>query len=285
MASSTELATAIDALSPIAYWKFNETSGTSSTRLGSSTAGNMALSGSYTIGSRELIIGDADRFVTLTGGYARATLGDIATPLVGSCSVSFLIDFISVSSGDSYLFTVGGSGETLATNHIFNLILTSSTYALSINHETGAGVNSDCQFNQPLLYPSGTGGKCLITVTRDNTLNIYKLYVNGIFRAVSSFTNDPSGGTSSTINIGVDPGTTLTPPSFAVGHFCFFDKVLTAAEIAGLGTASGYLDTVQQPTVANTSYINVVPDKRLQISSDPLVDPTLNSPETAFSES
>ena len=55
MASNLETETVINALSPMVYWKMNETSGTTLAQSGSSTAAALTLSGTYTLANDELI--------------------------------------------------------------------------------------------------------------------------------------------------------------------------------------------------------------------------------------
>ena len=302
MASNLETETVINALSPMVYWKMNETSGTTLAQSGSSTAAALTLYGTYTLANDELIAGDAARFIRFgTDGWGFGTKGDIATP-VQETSVSFLMkinaDFLGYDVAP-YVFTLGTTGETSATNVQTSMRFLNTNRAISTFYETGSG--GDREQNYGLIdpnnfYSSNTVYHIAITRGPDELIPTTikeKIYVNGIFKAIGE-RGYPSGGGSAKFyvntiwdnRVGFD---------ISLGHFAIWDRALTREEVYSISEASGYntyASTLAEPDPTNNTYwgtyntiqSNLKQDvtKLLSIPLDPLVDQTIINPEDSY---
>lgn len=302
MASNTTLYNAVIALNPNVYWVLNESSG-SPIQQGSSTVSNLALSGSYTYASAELIPGDTTKFLSLTGGKGTATRGNLALPF-GSFSATFLIKVPAVPTQEfACIFAVGDIGETLASN--FQIIYRFNTYPrMNIFWEYGSGGSDMGLTPETVLYRDVYNGTQFqtkhVTLVKDSvTKNVY-IYINGYLREKLTYENESSGGTSSSFFIG---GTTATIPdstlTMSMGHFAFFQRVLTTQEIVGLAKTSGFmpesyvekqtefqvlnqLATDYSTLTSIKSILEYPASKLLTVALDPLIDPSLLQGSEAY---
>ena len=297
MATNTGLTTAITALSPVAYWKLTETSGTTVAQSGSSTAAALTLAGTYTLANRELISGDTTKFLELNGGYAStSSRGNITSYLLGQNTFSCLIELIApVAQGFSAsptIFAYQDTGDTGPANAAINYYLSMVDGLLNYFHEYGTGSNQTDSFNCTLgnTYPTSTSTfKCHLIVTRSS--NTYTVWVNGRKRATSTFTTAPTDASGSNLYIGTTADL-RTSAHMTLGHMCIFNRVLTDSEIWDLNIASGYASgtmPVNTVTYDNrgydelpTSFIYPVANKELSISTDPLIDLFVLRPELAY---
>ena len=299
MATDTELTSAITALSPVAYWKLSETSGTTLAQSGSSTAGALTLAGTYLLSAEALIPGDTTKFLTLHGGYASTSnRGNITPYLLNQNTFSCLIELVrpiatSVDYGeltlDPQLFSYSGTGETESVNVALAYFFSITDSSFAYVHEYGTGVNVQNAFNCTLgTYPViGTEFKCHLIITRSSSE--YTVWVNGEKRAVSRFSTAPTGATSSNIYLGTASDLRASP-FMSLGHMCIFDKVLTDSEIWDLTVVSGYAtgdkpSSMLTPNRGNElpiSFVAPVANKQLSISTDPLIDLFVLRPELAY---
>ena len=298
MATNTGLTSAITALSPVAYWKLSETSGTTVAQSGSSTAGALTLTGTYTLANRELIVGDTTRFLQLNGGYASTTnRGNITSYLLGQNTFSCLIELISPIgtsfSADPAIFAYQDTGDTGPANAALSYLFSNVDGRLKYFHEYGtAGSNVTDVFDCTLgyTYPTLTSTfKCHLTVTRSS--DTYTVWVNGRARDSLTFATGPQDASGANLYIGTTPALTASP-NMALGHMCIFNRVLTASEIWDLAVASGYVvGTIPASTIVYnnrgydelpTSFIAPVANKQLNISTDPLIDLFVLKPELAY---
>jgi hypothetical protein len=301
MASSSELYNAITALSPSIYWTLDESSG-NAIQQGSSTAGDLVFSGIFQQAATELIPGDSARFVSLDGGKGTASRGDLILPF-GSFSATFLIKVPAVPQNTSTIFSVGASGETTATN--YQMLYRFNTYPeMYIFWEYGSS-GSDVALNaETRLYRNKYDGTEFqtkhVTLVKDSSTKTVYTYINGFLIESLSYSNEPSGGTSASFFIGGSaaavPSETLT---MSMGHFAFFQKVLTHQEVVDLTKASGFMPVDYQfgtpefslmdedsEQFANLQTIKqnleYSANKLLSVSPDPLIDPSLLAGSEAY---
>ena len=301
MASNTTLYNAVIALNPAVYWVLNESSG-NPIQQGSSTVSNLTLSGSYTHANTELITGDSTKFLSFTAGKGTATRGNLTLPF-GSFSATFLIKVPAVPTQQfATIFSVGGEGDTQATN--YQIIYRFNTYpAMNIFWEYDAGSDTSLSPDTVLyrnLYDGTQFQTKHVTLVKDSTIKSVYIYINGYLRETLTYVNEPTGGTSSSFFLGGSattiPDATLT---MTMGHFAFFQRVLTLQEIVGLAKASGVLPesfvttqtefqvlnqlATEHATLASTKSILEYPaSKLLTIALDPLIDPNLLQGSEAY---
>lgn len=300
MASNNTLYEAILAINPDAYWVLDEPSG-SPVQQGSSTASNLTLSGSYTHANGELIPGDTTKFLSLTGGKGSAARGNIVAPAT-TMSVTFLAKITSTPQLYATFFSMGASGETLATN--YPIIYQYNTYPqvkFVWEYATGDNIDliSDVRLNTG-LYSGGEFPAMHITFVKDAVTKTVTTYVNGICRETLTYTTETAGGTSSGFYLGGSgaaiPAETL---QFDVGHVAVFQRVLTREEVVGLAKASGFMSedfganeteygvldqlAAEHVTLASTKSLLEYPaNKLLTVALDPLIDPSLLQGSEAY---
>lgn len=186
--------------SPYSYWHLNRSTGVTCTDQGSGF--NLLTSSGATVNQAGLAT-DTGKAWLLGSGDTCTVASSAGFQYVGSLTFEFLVNFASLpSSGTSYFFVnTSASGETEATNAILQLALSNSggNYTLAWFHESGAGTNSSGSVSW--VTPS-TGVVYHIAIVRDVTANTYEFFVNGASLGSSSYTNDPTGGTSTTFRVG-----------------------------------------------------------------------------------
>lgn len=293
MASHSELSNYIDSLSPTAYWKMTEASGTFA-QTGSSTAAALTPTGNVFYQNQELIYGDSTKFATFDpSSYANGSRGDVTVPAL-TLSASAIVYFTPpISSVNLRALSLSASGETEATNFQLSMQLRTDD-KLSDIHENGAGVNVDAIASKVLdpRYIVGSGSPLLYTLTRDNSTKITRFYVNGVLLDQVTYTTAPSGGTSCAFVLGQHPtligNSSVQPVSY--GHVCYFQRVLTDAEVYGIANAAGLADAplgntrfdanvTLEPTLTNLEQSVF---KTLLCSLDPLIDISVAFPEDAY---
>jgi hypothetical protein len=301
MASSSDLYNAIVALSPDVYWTLDEASG-NAIQQGSSTVSDLAFSGSFTQAETELIPGDSTKFVSLTGGKGTATRGNLTLPF-GSFSATFLIKVPGAPQENAGIFSVGAAGETTATN--YQILYRFNTYpVMHIFWEFGSSGSDVILSPQTRLYRDIYDGTQFetkhVTLVKDSVGKTVSTYINGFLRETLSYSSEPSGGTSTSFFIGgvasAAPAETLT---MSMGHFAFFQKVLIPQEVVDLAKASGFMAADYQLGVAELEVssqdsedwasaqdikqkLEYAANKRLTISLDPLIDPSLLAGSEAY---
>lgn len=301
--SNSDLESAISALSPKLWYKCTETSGTTITNYGSATGCDLTLAGSYTLNDRALITGDAQKYLHLnagtstTGGRATSSgIGNFATPITGDWTISFLIEFISaMNTNDFWVFSHGSSGETTATNYQFAAIFNYPSPILYSFWEYGTGgTNVQPTFTNVInggqpgyaVYSGTSTNKFHITVVKDSTNMRLSYYINGIFKESVSYDTEPSGGTSNSLRLGTATGSEAVTNS-TIGQLSYVDSKLSATTILNLAYQSGFSAINTLPAISaqdllhfgtyenTTSYLAAQSTKRLSISLDPLIDPTI----------
>ena len=280
--SNSSLESAISALSPKLWYKCTETSGTTITNYGSATGCNLTLAGSYTLNDRELITGDAQKFLHLnagtsaTGGRAVSSgIGNLATPITGDWTISFLVEFISaINTTDFFIFSHGSVGETTATNHQFATGFNYPSATLRTFWEYGSGgTDGGTSFTKVLnggllggydVFSATSTNKFIVTVIKDSVEMLISYYVNGFFKETISYSAEPTGGTSNSIRIGATSGSEAVSNS-TVGHIFYVDSKLAYSDILNLAYQAGYvtstsisvaIDASIDPTILNSDLVD-----------------------------
>jgi len=280
--SNSSLESAISALSPKLWYKCTETSGTTITNYGSATGCNLTLAGSYTLNDRELIAGDVQKFLHLnagtstTGGRAVSSgIGNLATPITGDWTISFLVEFISaINTTDFWIFSHGSNGETTATNHQFATVFNYPSAILRSFWEYGtSGTNGDYSFTKVLnggllggydVFSATSTNKFIVTIVKDSVEMLLSYYVNGFLKETISYSAEPTGGTSNSIRIGATSGSEAVTNS-TVGHIFYVDSKLAYSDILNLAYEAGYvtstsisvaIDSSIDPTIFNAELVD-----------------------------
>lgn len=302
MATNQAVLDAITALNPTIYWVMDESSG-NPVQQGSSTAGSLALSGSFTRANAELIPGDSTKFLSLTGGKGTASIGNITVPF-GTCSFTFIVHVPSApASSNSTFFSVGATGETTATNFQFlcryltypnlEFFWEYSSTGTNVEVDSGARIDSGI-YNNTVFQPTH------VTIVKNSTDKTITTYINGFRRETISYVTEPTGGTSTSFFIGgaavAVPSETLT---MNIGHFAMFQRLLSQQEVVDLAKASGFMpvdydlgqaqfeisteNAENYATLESIKALDFSASKLLSITLDPLIDPSLLAGAEAYS--
>jgi hypothetical protein len=280
--SSSALYQKIQELSPQVYWVMNESSG-DAIQQGSSTAGNLVLSGGFQRSDVELIPNDTTKFITLSGGKGTASRGNIALPL-RSFSISMIVKLSSTSINTfSSFFSLMGSGETEVTNaqFLFRFINYPVVEVLS-EYSSGDDIRSEIGNMLYPLYDSLQTSPKLITIVKDSEARTITSYVNGYLRSAISYSLEPTGGTSSSFFVG---GTSAVIPAetlpMTVGHVAFFQRALTRQEVTEIAKSAGFMPinytvpaseySVIGASDLTSDIINPTNNKLLNIADDDLI--------------
>lgn len=236
--------------SPYAYWPISESSGTSFNDLGSGN-NDLTLTGGALVGCGKLAA-NSTASIELDGesGYLRPSThaGFQATgDFTFRCRLR--MPYMLPAAGETFIiFSCGASGETAATNTLYQVGVENSGGTLRLNffHEYGTGSDETGSVN----YAFAAATTYDFAVTRNVTSNQYEFFINGSSIGTASFTNDPAGGTSTEFWIGGVSG--AAGSSMFVGfmsEIAFFTSALSSARIAA---HHSYLGAVQTP--ATTKY-------------------------------
>ena len=281
--SNSSLESAISALSPKLWYKCTETSGTTITNYGSATGCNLTLAGSYTLNDRELITGDTQKFLHLNAGTstvggraASSGIGNLATPLSGDWTISFLLEFPGTmnASTDYWMFSHGSTGESTATNYQFSVSFNTPNALLYSFWEYGTGgTNVQPTFTNVLnggllggynVFSATSTNKFIVTIIKDSVEMLLSYYVNGFFKEVISYANEPTGGTGNSIRIGTATGSEGVTNS-TLGHIFYVDSKLSQSDILNLAYQAGYvtsasisvaIDASIDPTILNAGLVD-----------------------------
>jgi len=107
----------------------------------------------------------------------------------------------------------GTSGEDLATNTVFNLSIQNAG-DLKVTWEYGSGT-SESEFDED--YNLSTGTWFHVCATRDNSDKKIRFYKDGQLTSTSGTTNDPTGGTSTTLRFLIGRNQNFSSGSFFNG--------------------------------------------------------------------
>lgn len=217
---------------PVAYWPMQDAFGSSSASDVSGNSRTLTLNGTRTLNGKA----KNSRLGNCVSWTAASGFGSIASAswfqIVGDATIEGWVHFQAApGSGDQcHLIAVGAVGETLATNTILFASYQNNggTLRLRAFHETGAGADSDGGVNVTLSLNEWHH----IVVTRDTTANQYEYWVDGVSIGTSSYTNDPTGGTSATLRVAGSPAAPdATAVTYQGCHYALYNAKLSAARI------------------------------------------------------
>jgi hypothetical protein len=291
MASHVELTNYINSLSPSAYWRLDETSGSSFDQTGTSTAAAMTIVGDVQPAAQPLIPGDSTGFPIFNpGSYATASRGNVSVPFA-DVSVSLLVYWTPPVVNGVRLLSVGTSGETTATN--FQLLTQiRSDNRLSDFVEYGSGTDQDIVTNQDLDIRYRQPRVLLFTMVRNSTSRVTSFYVNGKLWDTVSYDNSPTGGTSTVFMLSNNTaiGNPASVQSSSMGHVCFFNRQLTSSEVYDMAVAAGVEDgelgylRFRQAALSgpDLEFLSPATFKVLIAAIDPLIDSGIAFPDDAY---
>lgn len=235
---STALADAILALSPVAFWKCDETSGNFADSSGNgfnltkdANTQNAIAKFIPTVSSK-LALGSG---LTNDGNTRTGTLG-LSTPVNGDLTFAICLSRNpkDILAGRLYtVFSFDASGETEATNIQFSLNFREGLY--SYIHEYSTGTNELVNFGVAIDTISTV---YYLALTRNSSTKTLKLYINGNLVDTQTYTNAPTGGSSCGTNLMGDQLGEYSPGAF-FGYAAVWSSELSAAQLVTLAQAAG----------------------------------------------
>lgn len=223
--------------SPLAYWKLDETSGTT---LADSSGNGFNLTASGLVLADTQLLGDSSRypyFNSVTSRASRAGTLGLSTPVNGDMSYECVVMLPSRVGGNGRrLFGFATSGETEATNYQFQPSLSATTATMGDFWEYGAGTNQSVNGRHRVLPCRPTH----LAYVRDVTNGEYRFYVNGELDATATWGNLPTGGGSCATYLGY---TTSNSDLMWMGHCAIWNSVLAAERIKAHFRATGLMSS------------------------------------------
>lgn len=225
---------------PLAYWKFNETTGPYFTNFGSlGTSADLYIYGQWRLGQSNIVPSDNQGYAYLASSTSYAETNNRifsqTFPYTGDRTTEFIV-FPNFDGANYLWFTsIGAEGEVEGFNCMSQISLL-PTGELTDFWEFGAGTNVTPFSN---IKIDGKG-PVHITVVKDSTEKTVSYYVNGILGSVISYSNEPSGGSLvSNFRIGKTQLLIGNTSKFAIAHMALYDKKLSANRILARAKASG----------------------------------------------
>jgi hypothetical protein len=237
------LAAEILADSPMAFWKLDETSG--STFADSSGNGydlTISNANANTILSQAAIIPTLPTtFFPYFGNNVVSRSGALgfSTPITGAWTVEFIIQFGAPGTTIAP-FTIANNGETSADNIQIQIDLSASTF-VKVEWETGSGTNASR--NLPYVIANYSPSLHIVVVkTGAATSGNFRLYVNGSQRRdvnAVTVTSDPTGGSSANTYIGSYVAGATIPSDSVLAYMAVYNAALADARIVAHAQAAG----------------------------------------------
>lgn len=233
--------TEILADNPTAYWQCDETSGTALND-SSGNGHHLTLAGTYTLAKSALVPTEpGKKYILFTGvagsyGGRTGTLG-ITTPVNGDYTLEAIIACHAITSSTRFIITAVASGETEATNVQFSLTYT-NTGLLSAFWEHSAGTNVTTTAPAAALRE---GYVYHLVIVKDGTANTLDYYINGIWVGQTTYTNEPTGGSSTNIRVGGDDVGSASHSGLLGEVAVYSGQKLSASRIAAHAYAAGLL--------------------------------------------
>lgn len=225
---------------PTAYWKVDETAGTTITDY-SGNGHTLTLAGTYSLGRSKLVpTRPTARYLYINGGtgnYAgrAGTLG-LTMPLNGDWTAEAIVSVADFLSAIRVMFSIMASGETEATNYQI-LHGFSSVGAPQILWEHSAGTNITVS---AIVGPMTPINVYHVVAVKDGDANVIKWYLNGVSWGTVSYATEPTGGSSANVRLGGDESSLSIIGS--IGEVAFYGGVeLSAERIAIHAAAAGLL--------------------------------------------
>lgn len=242
--TGTQLATAILADSPLAFWKCDDTGANFVDSSGNSHT--VAIlnpvddggSGS-TIRVHSKIIPTvaeaiAQHYNTGAGSPTADGMG-LTYPYTGDFTFECVAVIpVQLSGLFGIMSLVGGNTEAEADN--FQLSLRIANNRFFYTHEYGLGTNEDIAFKISHLALHGPKHILLTRISSTKTLN---LYLNGTLADTRTYTNAPTGGANSKFYI--SGGVALGQNGIILGYAAFYTSALASARIIAHASATGLL--------------------------------------------
>ena len=239
-ANLTRLSAIILGDSPMAYWKCNETSGTTLDNAEGTAAYDLTVSGSYTLAYTYLLPGSTEKYLYIgnTSAYAGVS-GDIgfSSPINGDWTIEALVIPGDWASNAIRIFSIAGVGETEATNYQAAISFAVTTGELICFWEYGAGTN--VTISSTFIPTKFT--PYWVSAVKDGTANTVTFYINGRLISSISYANEPTGGTDASVVTRIGHDGTGNTGNFTIGHVCVWASKLTAAQIRDHALAAGLL--------------------------------------------
>lgn len=174
------------ALSPTAYWRFGEPSGTTANDENSTYNGTYT--GTFTLNQTSLITGDADTCVDLDGSTGYVNLGDVLD--IGTNDFSIVIWFNVDSLNTARVFSKRGGGSFGAVEGFQFQYTTSTGWNQCV---VDAGDGSYTRLNTSSFYGVTTGTTHMAVLTWSNSNQRLRLYIDGSLKETGTTTGTMSG--------------------------------------------------------------------------------------------
>ena len=227
--------------SPLAYWRLNETSGTTaSDTSGNSRTGTYA--GGYTLSQSGALSGSVDTAVKFNGTTGRVNISSLTASTASDYTVVAWMNMASFAATQEIFDTWSAAWTRPA-----YMVLSSGAFACGI--ETHASVTYAT--SPTLTIPSGTWG--MGACTFDSTTRVLTSYFNGAKIGTVTISSNNSSG--STVAIGGWSGGS-TSINGSVDEVAYIPATLTQAQVAQLYLAGQQTGSVE--LVIGRSYQDVV---------------------------
>lgn len=231
------------ALSPLAYWRLGDASGTTLTD-SSGSGRNGTYIGSPTLGAAGLLTGDADTAVNCDGTNDGATVTDAAWMDTGTTYTAIIwAKFDTVAAGTQSIFTRKGGSSS---NRSWEIYRSGATVVFNTWNTSSGSANPD-----PATVAADT--VYMIVGVRDGFS--CKLYMNGTLFDEFVDAADPRTAVATDMTIAWDQWTGAQFLDGTVDEAAFFTAALTATQIADLYTSgsSSVVDATVLPPAATAT--------------------------------
>jgi len=177
--------------------------------------------------------------------------------ILGDLTISVWGNYDDLSSSANKILTRAGDGETEATNYLYTIALKNDT-TMRIFWEHGAGINVD--ITSSATFSADAGEWHHYAVVRDSSAKTVKFYIDGAeLGTAQSYSNNPTGGTSSFLTIGAGP--TLTSEfDGMIDDLIIFNKSLSSEQISALYNNRTDLIVSQETQVNDTWEVLATPN-------------------------
>lgn len=219
----------VNDLSPIAYWRLGENTGTTaSDEIGNSDG---TYSGGTTLEQNSLLLGDNNKSVLFDGVNGKISGSDSVFPSGGSPrSITFLIKFLSINANKPIL----GYGTDSSGNRFDVSITSTGGLGVKIN---GAYIFYDTNLQVNTNYHVS------ITSPNNSTLNDVKIYIDKVLNNTVESSLNPTNSIN-TIKSSYSIGTNIVSSDYIhaiLDEVAIFDKELTQEEVVKLYNATKYI--------------------------------------------
>ncbi len=222
------------ASSPLAYWRCDENAGSGTLADSSGNGHTLTLHGVTPTGEDPLTRYLGAASVHFMGGSGYASVSNSAPfRLAGDMTVELWIQIDrELVEGDIVaLFHCVATGETSATNAQYQYSirrLGSREYGLF--HEYNSGVDQTREIALPASFVAAAVNH--VAIPRDTVLKVYEGYLNGESIGTVSYTTNPTGGGSTTFQVGRNPATgAIADPGASRDEMAIYPSCLAASTI------------------------------------------------------